>query len=54
LVQVPEDIVALRGEQPALARAWRLALREALTNALAGGYEITGASRLGWYVLELQ
>jgi predicted GNAT superfamily acetyltransferase len=54
LVQVPEDIVTLRGEQPALARAWRLALREALTNALAGGYEITGASRLGWYVLELQ
>jgi len=54
LVQVPEDIVALRREQPALARAWRLALREALTNALAGGYEITAASRLGWYVLELQ
>jgi predicted GNAT superfamily acetyltransferase len=54
LVQVPEDVVTLRREQPALARAWRLALREALTNALAGGYEITGASRLGWYVLELQ
>jgi predicted GNAT superfamily acetyltransferase len=54
LVQVPEDVVTLRREQPALATAWRLALREALTNALAGGYEITGASRLGWYVLELQ
>ena len=54
LIQVPEDVVTLRREQPALARAWRLALREALTNALAGGYEITGASRLGWYVLELQ
>jgi predicted GNAT superfamily acetyltransferase len=54
LVQVPEDVVTLRREQPALATAWRLALREALTNALAGGYEIIGASRLGWYVLELQ
>jgi predicted GNAT superfamily acetyltransferase len=54
LVQVPEDIVALRREQPDLARVWRLALREALTSAVARGYEITGASRLGWYVLELQ
>jgi predicted GNAT superfamily acetyltransferase len=54
LVQVPEDVVTLRREQPALARAWRLALREALTSALAGGYETTAASRLGWYVLELQ
>jgi predicted GNAT superfamily acetyltransferase len=54
LVQVPNDIVALRREQPALARSWRVALREALSGLLAGGYEITGATRQGWYVLELQ
>jgi predicted GNAT superfamily acetyltransferase len=54
LVQVPEDIVALRREQPTLARSWRVAMREAMSRLLAGGYEITGATRDGWYVLELQ
>jgi predicted GNAT superfamily acetyltransferase len=54
LLQVPQDIVALRREEPALARAWRLALRETLTGALARGYHIAGATRDGWYVLELQ
>jgi predicted GNAT superfamily acetyltransferase len=53
LVQVPDDIVALRRMKPELARSWRLALRDSLTSALARGYEITGASRQGWYVLEL-
>jgi predicted GNAT superfamily acetyltransferase len=51
---VPEDIVALRREQPVVARAWRVALRDTLTKLLAAGYEITGATRRGWYVLELQ
>jgi predicted GNAT superfamily acetyltransferase len=37
-----------------VARAWRLALREALTKMLSTGYEITAATRDGWYVLELQ
>lgn len=54
LCQVPEDIVALRHADPSLARSWRLALRSALTGALAGGYAITGATRSGWYVLESQ
>jgi predicted GNAT superfamily acetyltransferase len=53
LCQVPDDIVALRRVKPELARSWRLALRDSLTSALARGYEITGASRHGWYVLEL-
>ncbi len=52
LVQVPEDIVAMRSRDPALARFWRLALREILSTMLARGYEITGATRHGWYVLE--
>lgn len=54
LIQVPSDIVALRREDPALARAWRLTLREALTRILSAGYEITGATREGWYALELK
>ena len=54
LVEVPDDIVALRREDPAVARAWRLALREALTLMLSAGCEITGATRDGWYVLELK
>ena len=52
ICQVPEDIVALRHADPALARAWRLALREALRDALQSGHAVTGATRSGWYVLE--
>jgi predicted GNAT superfamily acetyltransferase len=49
---VPEDIVALRATNPALARRWRLALRQALDGAMARGYRIKGATKSGWYVLE--
>lgn len=52
ICQVPDDIVALRREDPALARRWRLAVRHALGGALRGGYAISGATRSGWYVLE--
>ena len=52
ICQVPEDIVALRRADPALARRWRLALRRALGGAMARGYLINGATRSGWYVLE--
>jgi predicted GNAT superfamily acetyltransferase len=52
LCQVPEDIVALRRSDPSLAREWRMALRRALTGAIAAGYEVTGATRSGWYVLQ--
>jgi predicted GNAT superfamily acetyltransferase len=52
ICQVPEDIVALRRADPRLARAWRIALREALGGAMARGYSIKGATRSGWYVLE--
>ena len=51
LCQVPEDIVAVRQTNPELARAWRLALRVAMTTALDEGFEISGATRSGWYVL---
>jgi predicted GNAT superfamily acetyltransferase len=54
LCQVPEDIVGMRSADPGLARSWRLAVREVFTSSLARGYEITGASRSGWYVFGLQ
>jgi predicted GNAT superfamily acetyltransferase len=52
LCQVPDDIVAIRHSDPAMAREWRMALRQALVDALARGYVISGATRSGWYVLE--
>jgi predicted GNAT superfamily acetyltransferase len=52
LCQVPDDIVALRRTDPNLARAWRSALRKTIGGAIAAGYEVTGATRSGWYVLE--
>jgi len=52
LCQAPGDIVALRRSDPDVARAWRLAMREALAGSLERGYAIIGATRTGWYVLE--
>jgi len=51
LCQVPDDMVEMRMHHPATARAWRLAVRDALTDAIAHGYAIAGATRSGWYVL---
>jgi predicted GNAT superfamily acetyltransferase len=51
ICQVPEDIVALRHADPALARSWRLAVRGAVHDAIRAGYAVTGATRTGWYVL---
>jgi len=52
LCQVPDDIVALRRSEPSLARLWRTASRSTFTDAIARGYEVIGATRSGWYVLE--
>jgi predicted GNAT superfamily acetyltransferase len=52
ICQVPEDIVAVRHADPAVARSWRLAVRGVVRDALRAGYEVTGATRTGWYVLE--
>jgi predicted GNAT superfamily acetyltransferase len=49
---IPENMLTLRRTNPALARRWRLAVREALGGALDGGYRVTGVLRAGWYVLE--
>jgi predicted GNAT superfamily acetyltransferase len=52
LCQVPDDIVAMRRTDPARAREWRLALRLGLGESMAHGYQLLGATRSGWYVLE--
>jgi predicted GNAT superfamily acetyltransferase len=50
---LPDDIVLLRHADPALARAWRYALRDTLGAALEGGYRVTGVSQDGAYLLTL-
>jgi predicted GNAT superfamily acetyltransferase len=52
LAQVPDDIVAIRGSDPELARHWRAALRATMGEALGRGLAATGITRSGWYVLE--
>ncbi|MDQ2797810.1 MAG: GNAT family N-acetyltransferase [Actinomycetota bacterium] len=52
LVAVPADIEQLRVSDPALAREWRVAVRDSLVGLMAEGGRITGFDRAGWYVVE--
>jgi len=49
--QVPDDIVALREQDPRSAARWRRALRETLADALTDGYQVDGFTRSGHYLL---
>lgn len=49
--RVPEDIETLRSTDPALATAWRFALRDVLGGSLEAGYRIAGLSGEGDYVV---
>lgn len=49
--RLPADILAIRVADPALARAWRLALRETLGDALGDGCRVAGVTRDGCYLL---
>ena len=51
LVGVPQDIEALRGERPEVARAWRLALRRTLGGLMLAGASVVGFDRDGGYVV---
>lgn len=51
LVYVPEDILAVRQADPASAKQWRVAVREAMGDAIAGGYAATAMTKDGAYVL---
>jgi predicted GNAT superfamily acetyltransferase len=53
-VPLPDDIVALRGIDPAGAARWRIVVREQLLAAFGDGYRIIGVSPGGGYVLERQ
>lgn len=51
LAWAPPDVLQVRAHQPGLARAWRLAARDAIGGALLDGFEAVAMSRSGWYVL---
>jgi predicted GNAT superfamily acetyltransferase len=51
LVDTPHDIVELRLEDPDRARAWRLQVREELSESLAQGWFIDAITEQGSYVL---
>jgi predicted GNAT superfamily acetyltransferase len=46
-VAIPAHIHDLKKADPALARRWRVATREALTHYLSGGWEVQGLERAG-------
>jgi predicted GNAT superfamily acetyltransferase len=48
---VPADVDALRGEQPALARAWRSAFRGVFGAAFDDGLRVLGMTADSEYVL---
>lgn len=52
LVAVPPDIASLRAAEPERGRAWRTAVREVLTAAMADDLHIAGFDKSGWYVLK--
>nr|WP_033289099.1 GNAT family N-acetyltransferase [Amycolatopsis jejuensis] len=51
LVAAPRDIESLRGSDPALAKQWRIALRETLGALMAEGAHVCGYDKAGWYVI---
>jgi len=53
LVALPEDIVAIRSTDPALARRWRMAVREVLEPVISDGGRIVSLTAEGDYVVEV-
>ena len=53
LVALPEDIVAVRRDDPELARRWRLAVREVLEPLMGGGGRVVALTTDGHYVVEV-
>ena len=51
LVALPEDVESLRAADPALARAWRVAVRAALTPLLAAGRRVVAVTADGYLVV---
>lgn len=53
LVALPEDIVAMRGSDPAAARRWRAAVRAAVEPVVRAGGRAVSLTAEGDYVLEV-
>ncbi len=51
LIEIPQDIVALRYQDPGQALQWRLRVREQFHDALASGFRVIGVDPDGNYVL---
>ncbi len=51
VIELPEDIVALRAADPAAALQWRLSVREQFLDAFADGFAVVGLDQAGSYVL---
>jgi len=51
MVALPEDVVALRGRNPQVAAAWRMAVRGAIEAGLGAGYRVDTVTAEGAYVL---
>ncbi|GAA3796957.1 hypothetical protein GCM10022226_15440 [Sphaerisporangium flaviroseum] len=52
LVRTPKDVETLRRTDPAAAKAWRHAVREALGGLMDGGARVTGFTADGYYIVE--
>lgn len=52
VVELPDDIVAIRQRDLAAARQWRLQVREQVTEALAAGYQLIGLDGNDSYVFQ--
>lgn len=50
-IEMPSDIETLRGADPQLASRWQDAVRRALVELLADGWQVTGFRRSGAYLL---
>ena len=50
-IAIPEDIVKLRGEDPAKAKEWRMNVRQVFMNALKNKRELVGFSDNNEYIL---
>jgi predicted GNAT superfamily acetyltransferase len=51
VVDLPEDVVALRREDPQQALEWRLRVRDAISPRMGSGWQIIGLSSSDGYVL---
>ena len=50
VIELPEDIVALRATDMASARAWRVQVREQVLDAMSHGLELIGLDKNDSYV----